>query len=1047
MKLRSVAALLFLASLPAVLPAADLVLAAKEKSDYQIVLPDKYPTPAVGEALAQTARLMQTAFLANGVAVPVVAEAKRDAAKPAIYLGDTAFARGHKVDLASLPGWGYVHKVVGRDVIVAGRDHPTPDRDAAAGGRPRSMDRVATAKGVVDFLRQYAGVRFLFPDLAPWAPLSSAGKIDLLNTPAIEYLKTPTIGVPADLDVRVVPPLEYHISYPLCGGFYEIANNRFPVVDEAIGAHTYEEAVPRAKFKDTHPEYFALIGGKRTANEPGVAQYCLSNPAVRELIYQNMVAALDRGYRVVYLGQPDGFRPCQCDDCKKLYDTGNDWDEKLWLAHRDLAERVRKARPDKQVTILSYIQTEVPPKTFKKFPDNTAVLLTGTNEEDIAPWRSAEVPKGFAGSVYNWCPNMATRYTPMRTPRFVEEQAKRLAANRIRSIYRDGTGVLFGLDGPVYYTMGRMFDDVAHNQAKVLVAEYCEAAFGKAAGPMVQFFDHLYHSIELYSSFLGTRDPAWTYKTIYGQRRKYVTDPFQFLSFLYSPTVLANLEAQLSQAEAAADSPKAKARLALVRREFNWLRSTLKVVHLYHAFQTQPDRASRDRLLDAIDARNAEINGHFDARGRQLPTAGGWAYTMFPPPGHDAAHMRLAHNGYQEPVANTAFNWDTAAMRTAPLPGTKRLAVGTAKGPVGLDAAEWAKATAAPLEGLAGSPATRKTAVRMLADGTTLYVRIEAELSAGADAVNVTVAPVPGREVAYRFTVGPKADSKQDSANGLVTDPIDPRYGKFDADWSGEWKYETRLDAATGRWLGLIAVPFKTLGVGAPKPGTFWRGNVTRTSTAGTSEERTIWSVLAGSKSLDDLNDLGELTFPADTAAAVNPLKQAREDLYRKSFEFPAEWAKLPDALPLSPWVFRKDELDQGVKQKWYEGDAKDGWEPIDVPAFWAETTTAGKLTGHGWYRTTFTVPAAWKGRPVRVLFGAVDEQAWVYVNGRLVREHTEKSEGKRIDDLWETPFAAEVPAAVLRYGEPNVLVVRVQNLVANGGIWRPVRAHAGPAK
>ncbi len=40
------------------------------------------------------------------------------------------------------------------------------------------------------------------------------------------------------------------------------------------------------------------------------------------------------------------------------------------------------------------------------------------------------------------------------------------------------------------------------------------------------------------------------------------------------------------------------------------------------------------------------------------------------------------------------------------------------------------------------------------------------------------------------------------------------------------------------------------------------------------------------------------------------------------------------------------------------------------------------------WYRRAFEVPAAWKGRRVRVNFGAVDRLATVYVNGTRVGQH-----------------------------------------------------------
>ena len=157
-------------------------------------------------------------------------------------------------------------------------------------------------------------------------------------------------------------------------------------------------------------------------------------------------------------------------------------------------------------------------------------MLTGTNEEDIAPWRGIDVPRGFTGYVYNWCPNLGTRYTPMRTPGYIEQQVQRLAANRIQSLYRDGPGQLFGLEGPVYYTMGRMFDDPENNHAKDLVPEFCEAAFENKsiAFYMRAFYDELYNAIALYSDHLGTRNDVWTFKPLPDRcpPRKTVHDPF-----------------------------------------------------------------------------------------------------------------------------------------------------------------------------------------------------------------------------------------------------------------------------------------------------------------------------------------------------------------------------------------------------------------------------------------------------------------------------------------------------------------------------------------
>ncbi|HYF36977.1 MAG TPA: hypothetical protein VD994_16890, partial [Prosthecobacter sp.] len=140
------------------LAAAELTLLSEGRSEYEIVVPDSLETPALTDSLAQTARLLQTAFEANGAEIEVVTESRHDAAKPALWLGNTQFARKNGVDVATLRDWSYVHRVVGRDVVIAGHDHAA--RVTSENQRRPNWDRVGTAKGAVDFARTFLGVRF-----------------------------------------------------------------------------------------------------------------------------------------------------------------------------------------------------------------------------------------------------------------------------------------------------------------------------------------------------------------------------------------------------------------------------------------------------------------------------------------------------------------------------------------------------------------------------------------------------------------------------------------------------------------------------------------------------------------------------------------------------------------------------------------------------------------------------------------------------------------------------------------------------------------------
>ncbi|MCD9020606.1 glycoside hydrolase family 2 protein [Cohnella silvisoli] len=99
-------------------------------------------------------------------------------------------------------------------------------------------------------------------------------------------------------------------------------------------------------------------------------------------------------------------------------------------------------------------------------------------------------------------------------------------------------------------------------------------------------------------------------------------------------------------------------------------------------------------------------------------------------------------------------------------------------------------------------------------------------------------------------------------------------------------------------------------------------------------------------------------------------------------------------------WEFEFDDQRQGDREKWYEGHEFSG--NIIVPfCFQSEFSGIGDTDFHDqvWYRKKVTLPTEFAGKRVILHFGAVDYQAWVWVNGRLAVFH----EGGH------TPFSAEI--------------------------------------
>ena len=121
------------------LHAADLVIAENKTSDYQIIVPDPTGDVVVDGWLRLAARLTKTAFAKNGFEIAITTEGAKSKDKPGLYLGATQFAKAHGVAVERLEDWTYFHKVVGRDVIIAGRDKRDSAKKSDGGEMPLAL--------------------------------------------------------------------------------------------------------------------------------------------------------------------------------------------------------------------------------------------------------------------------------------------------------------------------------------------------------------------------------------------------------------------------------------------------------------------------------------------------------------------------------------------------------------------------------------------------------------------------------------------------------------------------------------------------------------------------------------------------------------------------------------------------------------------------------------------------------------------------------------------------------------------------------------------
>lgn len=72
----------------------------------------------------------------------------------------------------------------------------------------------------------------------------------------------------------------------------------------------------------------------------------------------------------------------------------------------------------------------------------------------------------------------------------------------------------------------------------------------------------------------------------------------------------------------------------------------------------------------------------------------------------------------------------------------------------------------------------------------------------------------------------------------------------------------------------------------------------------------------------------------------------------------------------------------------WENPSAGSGWQPIVVPGQWSMQGFRVDSARFAGYRTTFTLPADWNGRRVKLRFDGVSSESVVYVNGRKAGSH-----------------------------------------------------------
>ncbi|MDD8024887.1 MAG: DUF4838 domain-containing protein [Acidobacteriota bacterium] len=158
--------------------------------------------------------------------------------------------------------------------------------------------------------------------------------------------------------------------------------------------HSFGRLLPRDEYFADHPEYFALVNGRRTAD-----QLCPSRPEVFDILAarlaKEMAAQPDK--RVWSVSQNDNSTYCRCPECEKIIaEEGSPAGPILRLVNR-LASRF----PDKVISTLAY-QFSRPAPRLTRPADNVQIMLCTIELNRSRPIVEDPASASFVRDIGDW---------------------------------------------------------------------------------------------------------------------------------------------------------------------------------------------------------------------------------------------------------------------------------------------------------------------------------------------------------------------------------------------------------------------------------------------------------------------------------------------------------------------------------------------------------------------------------------------------------------------------------------------------------------------
>ncbi|MGX5819828.1 DUF4838 domain-containing protein [Chitinophaga lutea] len=479
--------------------AGDIVLVDKGKPRHKIVLPAE-PTRAethAAEVLVKYLRQM------TGASVATIRENAWKEGEAAIFIGSTGQAE--KFGEERIPGEGF---------LIASDDQHLYIRGGSGKG---------VVYGVYTLLDEYFGCRKPAPG------------------PAV-VPRTPTLKIRAQLNDRQIPQFVYRETYypaPIEPEYQEWHKLHSFESLWGLWGHSYFKLVPPREYFAAHPEYYALVNGKRRAT-----QLCLSNENVFNIAVAYFRKAVAANPDALYwsISPEDGAGYCTCDLCSQAdREEGSHAGSLIRFVNKVAAQF-----PEQQFTTLAYTYTITPPARTKP-AKNVIIMLSSIDAYRDQPLSKAPSAESFRKALQGWkaiAPNIfvwdyTTQFTNYLAPFpdyfLLQENFAYFAENGVKGVFSQGSGATYGdmAELNAYVQAAALWKPAA--PADTVFQRFYNAYYGKAGAPISRYLQVLVKNLQ----------KAGVRLDIYG-------NPVNHYKDFLSPAAIDEYSLLLDQAEKAA---------------------------------------------------------------------------------------------------------------------------------------------------------------------------------------------------------------------------------------------------------------------------------------------------------------------------------------------------------------------------------------------------------------------------------------------------------------------------------------------------------------